>query len=104
VGPRTGLEYMRKRKFLPVTGLELRLLSRPARNLLLYRLPYPGSSINHSKLRKDPQKTLTTYVTNFIPVDLVVAWRERTALRKQLLTSPQNALRFDCGDLAEFVI
>jgi hypothetical protein len=44
VGPRTGLEDMEKRKLLPLPGLELRPLSRPARNQSLYRLSYPGSS------------------------------------------------------------
>jgi hypothetical protein len=46
VGPRTGLDDMEKRKFLPLLGLELRPLGRPVRSQSLYRLPYPGS---HSK-------------------------------------------------------
>jgi hypothetical protein len=37
VGPRTGLDYVKKRKKIsPVTGLELRSLARPARNQSLY--------------------------------------------------------------------
>jgi hypothetical protein len=43
LGPRAGLEGMEKWKFLPLPGLELRPLSRPARSQSLYRLHYPGS-------------------------------------------------------------
>jgi hypothetical protein len=43
VGPRTGLGDMKKRKFLPLLGLELRTLGRPVRNQSLYRLRYAGS-------------------------------------------------------------
>jgi hypothetical protein len=43
VDPRVGLDDMEKRKFLTLTGLEIRPLSRPARSQLLYRLRYPGS-------------------------------------------------------------
>jgi hypothetical protein len=43
VGPRAGLDYVEKRKFLTLPGLELRPLSRPARSQSLYRLRYPGS-------------------------------------------------------------
>jgi hypothetical protein len=42
VGPRTGLEDMERRKVLPLPGLELRPLDRPARSQSLYRLRYPG--------------------------------------------------------------
>jgi hypothetical protein len=41
VGPRTGLDM--KKKFLPLAGLELRPLCRPARNQSLYRQCYPNS-------------------------------------------------------------
>jgi hypothetical protein len=44
MGPRTGLDDLEKRKFLPTPGLELRPLGRPARSQSLYRLSYPGSS------------------------------------------------------------
>jgi hypothetical protein len=43
VGPRTGLDYMKKRKFLPPPGLDLRPIGRPARSYSLYRLSYPGA-------------------------------------------------------------
>jgi hypothetical protein len=43
MGPRAGLEYVEKKKFLTLLGLELRLLGRPARSQSLYRLRYPGS-------------------------------------------------------------
>jgi hypothetical protein len=42
VGPRTGLNDMKKRKF-SLPGLELRPLGRPARSQSLYRPRYPGS-------------------------------------------------------------
>jgi hypothetical protein len=42
VGSRTGLDDVKKRKFLPSPELELRTLGRPARSQSLYRLPYPG--------------------------------------------------------------
>jgi hypothetical protein len=38
---RAGLDYVEKRKFLTLSGLELRLLGRPARSQSLYRLHYP---------------------------------------------------------------
>jgi hypothetical protein len=44
VGPRAGLDDVKKRKFLTLRGLEFRLLARPARSQSLYRLRYPGSS------------------------------------------------------------
>jgi hypothetical protein len=40
VGPRASLDDVEKRKFLTLPGLEP---GRPARNLSLYRLSYPGS-------------------------------------------------------------
>jgi hypothetical protein len=43
VGPRVGLDDLEKRKSLPLPGLELRLLGRPARSHPLYRLCYAGS-------------------------------------------------------------
>jgi hypothetical protein len=43
VGPRTGLDDVEKRKFLPLPGLELRPLCRSARNKSLYRMCYPYS-------------------------------------------------------------
>jgi hypothetical protein len=46
VDPRTGLDEMEKRKFLTISGLELRPLGRTARSQSLYRLRYPGSRIN----------------------------------------------------------
>jgi hypothetical protein len=46
VGSRTGLDDMEGRKFLTLPGLELRPLSRPAPSQSLYRLRYPGYSMN----------------------------------------------------------
>jgi hypothetical protein len=43
VGPRAGLDDVEKRKFLTLSGLEIRPLGRPACNQSLDRLRYPGS-------------------------------------------------------------
>jgi hypothetical protein len=43
VSPRAGLDDVQMRKLLPLPGLELQPLCRPARSQSLYRLPYPGS-------------------------------------------------------------
>jgi hypothetical protein len=43
VDPNSGLNNVEKRKFLTLTGLELRPLGRPARGQSLNRLRYPGS-------------------------------------------------------------
>jgi hypothetical protein len=42
VDSRAGLDYLKKRKFLTLPGLELQPLGRPARSQSLYRLRYPG--------------------------------------------------------------
>jgi hypothetical protein len=43
MGSRAGYVDVEKRKFLPLPGLELRLLGSPARSQSLYRLRHPGS-------------------------------------------------------------
>jgi hypothetical protein len=43
VDPRVGLEEAERRKILPLPGLELRPIGRPARTQSLYRLRYPLS-------------------------------------------------------------
>jgi hypothetical protein len=43
VGLRTGLDDVERRKILPLLGLELRPLGRPARSQSLYRLRCPRS-------------------------------------------------------------
>jgi hypothetical protein len=50
VDPRASLDDVEKRKFLILSGLELRFLSRPAHSQSLYRLRYPGSWIVMIKL------------------------------------------------------
>jgi hypothetical protein len=42
VGPRAGLDDLKKRKFLILQGLELRPLSSAVRSQSLYRLRYTG--------------------------------------------------------------
>jgi hypothetical protein len=49
VGTRAGLNHMEKRKFLPLPGLALWPLLRPARSQSLFRLYYTGSCIFHRK-------------------------------------------------------
>jgi hypothetical protein len=46
VDPRVGLDELKKRKFLTLRELELRLLGRPTRSQSSYRLHYPGSFVN----------------------------------------------------------
>jgi hypothetical protein len=46
VVPTAGLDGMEKRKFLTLTGLELRPVGRPARSQSVYRLCYPRSHVN----------------------------------------------------------
>jgi hypothetical protein len=43
VDPRAGLDYVEKRKFLTLPGLQLRPFGRPSCSQSLYRLSYPGS-------------------------------------------------------------
>jgi hypothetical protein len=43
VGPRAGLNAVESTKILPLPGLELRLLGRPARSQSIYRLRSCGS-------------------------------------------------------------
>jgi hypothetical protein len=43
VDPRAGLDDVEKRKFLTLSGLELRFFGHPTRSQSLYRLRYPGS-------------------------------------------------------------
>jgi hypothetical protein len=61
VGPRTGLNDMEKRKFLPPPGLELRPLGRPACSRLLYWLRYSGTKKNVSGSTECPSLLLTIF-------------------------------------------
>jgi hypothetical protein len=45
VGPQSRVDAVEKRTFLPVPGLELRPLGRPARSMSLYRLSYTASTL-----------------------------------------------------------
>jgi hypothetical protein len=42
VVPKAGIDYVEKRKFLTLLGMELRPFGRPARSQSLYRLRFPG--------------------------------------------------------------
>jgi hypothetical protein len=75
VGPRTGLEDVKKRKFLTLPGLELRPLFCPASSQSLYRLSYPGSifewCINEmivSRFFPHVFPTITLYAFFFFPI------------------------------------
>jgi hypothetical protein len=90
VGPRAGLDHVERRKILPLPGLELRPLGRPAGSQSLYRLrytrpiyehahtgarmtlqkPYIHSTINHEDVRSDEKLT-----TPWTPTDISVAYR-----------------------------
>jgi hypothetical protein len=45
VGPRAGLDDVKRRKFLTLPELEQRPFGHPAGSQSLYRLSYPGSEI-----------------------------------------------------------
>jgi hypothetical protein len=49
MGHRTGLDDLKRTKFLILSGLELRPLGRPARSQSLYRMRYPGSYIIYER-------------------------------------------------------
>jgi hypothetical protein len=83
-GPRTDLDDVEGRKIVPLPGLELRTLGRPASSLSLYRLRYPGSQchlctwlkklIKHSKFlfrltvsRTEPRSYTGTLLSNLWP-------------------------------------
>jgi hypothetical protein len=51
VGLGTALDDVERRKILPLSGVEIRPVGRPARNQSLYRLSYPGSA--HKKVLYD---------------------------------------------------
>jgi hypothetical protein len=65
VGLRAGLDDVERRNILPLPGLELRILGRPARSQFLYRLRYPVSWCNSFKtgcsLQANPNKTHKFY-------------------------------------------
>jgi hypothetical protein len=50
VGPKAGIEGVKRRNILPLPGLELRPFCRPASSQSLYRLSYPDSQLWFGKL------------------------------------------------------
>jgi hypothetical protein len=52
VGPRVGLDDVKKRIFLTLPGIELQTFGRPARSQSLYRLHYPSSLLRKGLWRK----------------------------------------------------
>jgi hypothetical protein len=52
VGPSAGLDEVEKRKFLILSGLELRPLGRPARSQSLYRLCIGLRNLNAGKAQQ----------------------------------------------------
>jgi hypothetical protein len=61
VDPTVGLDDVKKRKFLTISGLELRPLGRPARNQSLYRLRYPSSLVKEGE---NNNKNIRTHLDN----------------------------------------
>jgi hypothetical protein len=66
VGPRTGLDDVEMRKFLTLTGLELRSLGLLTRSQSLYQLRYPGSYRNRILLINSPKYLKLTPLFRFI--------------------------------------
>jgi hypothetical protein len=64
MGPRAGLDDMEKRKFLTLSGLELRPLGCPARSQSLYRLYTRGGQIILPKCKIRDGKLLGRQVRN----------------------------------------
>jgi hypothetical protein len=52
VGTRAGLDDEEKKKFFSLPGLQLQLLSHPARSQLLRQLHYPGSYTQQNAKKK----------------------------------------------------
>jgi hypothetical protein len=76
VGPRAGLGDIQNRKFLTLEGLELRLLSRRAHSQSLYRLHYPGYSIQHIY---NVKSTFIYYVLKY--------WSQNVIIKRQKVTT-----------------
>jgi hypothetical protein len=64
VGPRDGLDYVEKKKFLSLPGLELQHFGHPARSQSLYR---PRTIMN---IRCDPLNSNLASVTIFFLIFL----------------------------------
>jgi hypothetical protein len=56
---RADVDDVENRKFWTLTGLELRLLARPARSYSLYRLHYPGSKKARKLIKMDRHTMFT---------------------------------------------
>jgi hypothetical protein len=63
VGPRAGLDDVKKLKLLPPPGLEPRTLGPPTRNQSLYGLRYPGSKLESVPLSNDVIRYRRVYIT-----------------------------------------
>jgi hypothetical protein len=74
VGPRACLDDVEKRKRLPIPGLELRHLGRPARSQRLYRLRYPGSLITTKTYGKLELELHTTATLPLGKDRVLIAW------------------------------
>jgi hypothetical protein len=76
VDPRAGQD-VEKRKLLTLPGLELRPLGRPARSQSLYRLRYPGSSIQSEQLLNKMEVTYSV-------VRQISNYRRKSNLEKKM--------------------
>jgi hypothetical protein len=61
MGPKAGVDYMERRKFLNLPGLELRPLGRSARSQSLYQLRYPGS-VFYCLIRNEMYILMNTFI------------------------------------------
>jgi hypothetical protein len=86
VDPRAGLDDLEKRKFLTIPGLELWPLSRPARSQSLYRLSYPGFSLNALQIYTQLQYEAVLYRTS----SNVAVYTSTPFLHNQLRIRKQN--------------
>jgi hypothetical protein len=75
-GLQSRSEWLKKRKFLTLPGLQLRPLSRPARSQPLYRLHYPGSYFSLRKLYIFEYLSPTVFELDWkpVPIDHKKAW------------------------------
>jgi hypothetical protein len=70
VDPRADLDDVEKRKFLTISGLELRPLGRPARSQLLYRLRYRGGGMELTTHLQLVSRSRMVYLYLYSPIRL----------------------------------
>jgi hypothetical protein len=76
---RAGLHDVEKKKLLTLPGLKLRLLGHPVRSQSLYRLSYPGSSLQYRTVKKHSRNIWTWLRTTLCKMELKVFGTVRSA-------------------------